>query len=105
MYIEFPQGEVIYTKAQMKGLQLGYAATVHKAQGSGYPYVIVAVDPSAYTLLTNEALYTAITRAKTKCTLIGMTKTIRMATFRTRVAKKQTWLAELLVKGQADRLV
>ena len=105
VYIEFPQGEVIYTKAQMKGLQLGYAATVHKAQGSGYPYVIVAVDPSAYTLLTNEALYTAITRAKTKCTLIGMTKTIRMATFRTRVAKKQTWLAELLVKGQADRLV
>ena len=79
-------------------LQLGYAATCHKLQGVGVPYVIGVVDPSAYSLLTNEALYTEITRAKKYCTLIGSPRTIRMAVKKSAVKAKQTWLAELLIE-------
>lgn len=96
LIIQFPQGKVVFFKSMLDKLQLGYAATCHKLQGVGVPYVIGVVDPSAYTLLTNEALYTEITRAKKYCTLIGSPRTIRMAVKKSSVKAKQTWLAELL---------
>ena len=104
LVIEFPQGiiEMRYDPASKKpfDLQLGYAATCHKLQGMSIPYVIVAVDPSAYTLISNEYLYTAITRAKKYCVLTGRTGFIRMAVRKSSVAQKQTWLCEIL---QRDR--
>lgn len=96
LIIQFPQGKVVFFKSMLDKLQLGYAATCHKLQGVGVPYVIGIVDPGAYSLLTNEALYTEITRAKKYCTLIGSPRTIRMAVKKSSVKAKQTWLAELL---------
>lgn len=93
---EFPQGTVILDKDLLMKCQLGYAITCHKSQGSGIPYVIGIADPSAYTLLSREFLYTMITRAKRYCSLVGPTRTIRMAVQTSRVKKKQTWLPELL---------
>lgn len=99
--IDFPQGEVLFTASMLEYLQLGYAITCHKLQGSGIPYVVVAVDPSAaYSILSKEWLYTAITRAKKHCYLIGPTSTIHFAVNTTRVQKKQTWLTELLIWTQ-----
>ena len=98
LVIQFPQGRVIFFKSMLEKLQLGYAATCHKLQGSGIPYVIGVVDPSAYSLLTNEALYTEITRAKKYCILIGSPRSIRMAVRKSAVKAKQTWLAELLIE-------
>lgn len=81
-------------------LVLGYAVTTHKLQGSGFPYVIAVMDSSAYTLSTNEALYTQITRAKKWCTLIGPTKLINSTVHRTFVRTKNTWLGELLLNEE-----
>ena len=106
MVVQYPQGFVLYTydfeKKKPFDLQLGYAATCHKLQGMGVPYVIAVVDPSAYTLLTNEALYTEITRAKKGCVLIGPTRSIRTAVRKSSVAHKQTWLKEILIRDRDE---
>lgn len=106
MVVQFPQGYVLYIydfdKKNPFDLQLGYAATCHKLQGMGVPYVIAVVDPSAYTLLTNEALYTEITRAKKGCVLVGPTRSIRMAVRKSSVAHKQTWLKEILIRDRDE---
>lgn len=66
-------------------------------QGSGIPYVIVACDPGAYQLLTKQWLYTALSRAKKYCVLVGTDKSINQCVKTDRVTKKSTWLAELLM--------
>ena len=99
MGVRFSQGTVVIPQKLWKYLQHGYAITCHRLQGSGVPFVVVLADPSAaYSILSKEWLYTAITRAKKYCTLIGPTKTIRQATVTTRVRAKQTWLTEILVE-------
>lgn len=52
-------------------VQLAFATTVHKAQGSEYQHVAVVVPPASSPLSTRELLYTAMTRAKPRATLIG----------------------------------
>ncbi len=94
---EFPQGNVMINGDMLLNLQLGYAITCHKLQGSGVQYVIVACDPAAYMMLTKEWLYTALSRAKKYCVLIGTNKSITQCVKTTRVTKKSTWLAELLM--------
>ena len=96
MRVAFPQGDVILQREQWQNMQLGYAITTHKAQGSGIPYVIAICDPSAVTLISKEMLYTQITRAKKYCCLVGTTKSIRQSVGITRVRAKQTWLSEIL---------
>lgn len=100
--VQFPQGAVVFegrgdsSGKTLDSLQLGYAATTHKLQGSGIPYVIAIIDPSAYTLNTNEALYTQITRAKKGCTLIGNPLGINRQIATSYVKVKKTWLGEML---------
>ena len=55
----------------MATLELGYAISVHSAQGSQYKACIVALDMSSYTLLSSNLIYTAITRAKKRLIIIG----------------------------------
>lgn len=56
--------EIDYPFAKIGGLTLAYAMTVHKAQGSEYPYVVIPVSAEHERMLTREVLYTAITRAR-----------------------------------------
>ena len=57
------------TRAMLDDIELGYAITVHKAQGSEWPRVIIPVTTSR--LLDRTLLYTAITRAKDQVILVG----------------------------------
>ena len=97
LIVRLPQGDVIIEGDMLLELQLGYAISCHKAQGSGFPYVIVACDPGAYQLLTKQWLYTALSRAKKYCVLVGTDKSINQCVKTDRVTKKSTWLAELLM--------
>ena len=54
-----------------KTLVLAYAITIHKAQGSEYPVTIIPIYESMDRILTRNLIYTAITRAKKKCILVG----------------------------------
>lgn len=95
--VRFPQGDVIIGGEGLFQIQLGYAISCHRAQGSGFPYVIVACDPGAYQLLTKQWLYTALSRAKKYCVLVGTDKSINQCVKTDRVTRKSTWLAELLM--------
>lgn len=98
MLIEFSHGTVYIPFSSVEDMQLGYAASCHKCQGSGVPYVIYVCDPTAYTLLSKEHLYTGITRAKTFCFCIGTPYSFRKSVETSRVREKRTWLKELLVE-------
>ena len=60
-----------YDKSNLKELNLAYSITVHLSQGSEADTVIVALDSSSYTLLNNCLIYTAVTRAKSRCLLLS----------------------------------
>lgn len=87
---------MLYGPGEIGDLQLGYAVTTHKLQGTGHPYVIAVCDQGSFNLLSKEHLYTEITRAKKYCALIGTPKAITTAIKTTRVVKKQTYLGEML---------
>lgn len=78
------------------GLELGYAITGHKYQGSQSKEIIVGMDYSAYMLLSREWCYTAITRAEKQCTFIAQTSALRFATANEAITKKQTHLQQAL---------
>lgn len=60
-----------YDNAQLEELELAYAVTIHKSQGSEYPAVIVPMCKGPSMLMTRNLLYTAVTRAKTCVCLVG----------------------------------
>lgn len=88
--------EIPDEKGYWAGLELGYAITIHKAQGSEFNNIIIGADYSGYSLLSRELLYTAITRAKKRCILIAQTSALRFATHNESVSKKNTHLQGIL---------
>ncbi|MFO8049146.1 MAG: ATP-dependent RecD-like DNA helicase [Desulfosudaceae bacterium] len=70
---------VEYDLSETDQLSLAYAITVHKAQGSEYPAVVIPMTTRHYPLLQRNLLYTAITRARRLVVLIGTTKAINVA--------------------------
>ena len=82
IYVQFDgddEKQVIYDFEHMKFLELAYAITVHKAQGSEYKCVISAFVNGDYNLLCRNMIYTAETRAKELMILLGSNKAIAMA--------------------------
>ena len=98
-------GEVYVEGTQVNSIELGYAITVHKSQGSQFDHVIFGIDFSSYSLLTRELLYTGITRAKKKCDLVAQTGALRMAISKEGVSKKQTHLQQCLYDTAHPKLV
>ena len=72
MTIEFDDGKFVeYPFAQLEELELAYAVTVHKSQGSEYPAVIIPLLSGPQMLMNRNLLYTAVTRAKSCVTVVG----------------------------------
>ena len=97
------QGRIEIAREYWGDIELGYALTCHKMQGSSSPYVIVGIDMAAYTLLSKEWLYTSLTRAKKYCSLVGQITAIRKASTISRVIIKQTWLKEFLNEMEYEK--
>jgi exodeoxyribonuclease V alpha subunit len=76
---DFGDGRKIRKDLSANDIQISYAATCHKFQGSESAHVIVVADNSAGWLLDRSWLYTAITRAKSSCTLIAPAKIVNKA--------------------------
>ena len=70
--VEFEEGrKVVYPFASLDELELAYAITVHKSQGSEYPAVVMPIVDGPKMLMNRNILYTAITRAKKCVTMVG----------------------------------
>src|SRR5579859_6334958 len=87
---------VSYEFHELDELTLAYAVTVHKSQGSEYPAIILPLTREHYMLLQRNLLYTAITRAKRLCILIGQPRALEVAVRNNRVTLRNTALAERL---------
>ncbi|MCD8120986.1 MAG: ATP-dependent RecD-like DNA helicase [Clostridiales bacterium] len=71
--VVFDEGKVVeYNFKQLEELELAYAITIHKSQGSEYPAVVIPVYPGPRMLMTRNLIYTAVTRAKSCVCLVGI---------------------------------
>ena len=92
-------GEVVFSKTDSKNLELAYACTVHKMQGSGFTSTIVGMDTGSFIMNNSELLYTAITRAKKYCVLVGNNYAISKAIQTKEVKTNQTFLRDMLLEN------
>ncbi len=88
---------VAYEFHELDELVLAYAVTVHKSQGSEYPAVIIPLVLQHRMLLQRNLLYTAITRARRLCILVGQLRALEIAVRNNHVALRNTGLAERLL--------
>lgn len=96
LLVSFGDKVVTYEKSELDELVLAYATTIHKSQGSEYPIVVIPVFYSFFTLLQRNLIYTAITRAKKICVLIGQMKALGYAVKNLTVEQRNTKLKERL---------
>ena len=87
---------IILAGLEIHNLDLGYAITVHKMQGSEIPNVIMLIDYSSYIMNCRELIYTGVTRAKKKCVLLAEANALTQAIKVTQTINKQTFLLDLL---------
>jgi exodeoxyribonuclease V alpha subunit len=93
-YASFDGKAVSYPDDELGDLTLAYAATVHKAQGSEFPCVVVVMHGSHHVLLTRPLLYTAVTRGKRLVVIIGEERAIARAARTTASTRTNCRLAE-----------
>ena len=88
--------EVAYPFAELDGLALAYAATIHKAQGSEYPAVVIPLSTGQAMMLARNLLYTGVTRGRRLVVLVGQARALRLALrdsgARRRWTRLRTWL-------------
>ena len=96
-YPERTDGEyVTYEEGETDELQLAYAMSVHKSQGSEYSRVVLALVPGHYIMLQRNLLYTAVTRAREKVELVGAKAALQTAVANDRTRRRYSLLKERL---------
>ena len=91
-------GKVLIESKDYNTIQLGYAITSHKSQGSEYKSTIIAIDMSSYMLLSTEWLYTSITRAKENCIIVCEAQALYRGCTYQQGNTKNTFLQEFLME-------
>lgn len=97
LVIDFPQGQIEYEYNDLDSIELAYAITIHKSQGSEYPAVVIPVLTSHFIMLQRNLLYTAVTRAKMLVVLIGTKKAIHIALANNRVLDRNSNLKDKIL--------
>jgi exodeoxyribonuclease V alpha subunit len=94
--VQFSERLVTYDYADLNEITLAFATTIHKAQGSEYPVVILPMFMSHYLMLSRNLLYTGLTRAKQLAILVGSPKAIGLAVKQVKDTQRYTLLARRL---------
>ena len=96
----FPDNRiVVYRQADLMELDLAYAVTIHKSQGSEFETVIIPVLTQYFMMLFRNLIYTGITRAKKLAVFVGTRRALSMAVRNQDISRRQTALEELIRKG------
>lgn len=97
IYVDFGDGKIKeYDSSTLDMLDLGYATTIHKSQGSEYKSVIINLQYAHNHMLTRPLIYTAITRGKERVIIVGERRALCIAIKRTDTEHRGTCLAHRL---------
>lgn len=92
LIVAYPEKEVEYDFLELDELVLAYAISIHKSQGSEFDAVIIPLFTQHFTLLQRNLVYTALTRAKKYCIIIGQSRALAMAVKNNKSIKRTTFL-------------
>jgi len=99
--VRFPDGrQVRYQREDIVELELAYAITIHKSQGSEFAVVIIPVLTQHFKMLFRNLIYTGLTRARKLAVLVGTRKALAMAVANADTTRRQTALGPLLASFQ-----
>jgi exodeoxyribonuclease V alpha subunit len=96
MTVDIDGRAIVYPSEDWIDLDLAYALTVHRAQGSEYPAVVMPILTQHFVMLQRNLLYTAVTRARRLCVLVGSERALALAVRNQETRARQTRLAERL---------
>lgn len=96
IFVNFGDRVLEYDFTELNELVLAYAISIHKSQGSEFAAVIIPIFMQHFILLQRNLIYTAITRAKKMCFLLGQTKAVAMGVRNAKVVVRTTFLKEFL---------
>ncbi len=96
--VQFAEREVRYDYTDLNEINLAWAITIHKAQGSEYPVVILPLYMQHYLMLSRNLLYTGLTRARKLAVLVGPQTAIGLAVKQVKDRERYTLLSHRLVK-------
>lgn len=99
LVVRFDDHEVRYQRSDLNQLSLAYCCSIHKAQGSEYPLVIIPVVNAYWRMLRRNLLYTAVTRGKEQLIFCGELSAIETAIARQETASRLTTLLESIEGG------
>lgn len=103
--VEFDEGRMVsYPFKQLDELELAYAITVHKSQGSEYPAVVIPLLTGPRPLMNRNLLYTAVTRARSCVTLVGSAQTFQAMVENGTEQKRYTGLCETVKSYLASQM-
>jgi exodeoxyribonuclease V alpha subunit len=90
---------VVYGFGELDELVLAYATTIHKAQGSEYPAVVIPLTTQHYAMLARNLLYTGVTRGKRLVVLVGQRRALAIAVKNANGRRRWSKLREWLTPG------
>lgn len=85
-----------YEYKDFEKIELGYALTIHRCQGSQFKFCVLALENSAWTMLSQQLLYTGLTRTIKHCFLLGQTESIEQCIRSNKSVNRQTYLPYFL---------
>jgi exodeoxyribonuclease V alpha subunit len=104
--VKFDDDKIVrYSKGDMLDLELGFCISIHKSQGSEFDCIIIPIMPTYDRMLERSLIYTAITRAKKLCVLIGNRRSLQKAIKTVNSSKRQTSLLEFLKELNIDSVI
>lgn len=101
--VEFEEGKLVeYDFGQMDEMELAYAITIHKSQGSEYPAVVLPLMGGPRMLMTRNLLYTAVTRARKCVTTVGDSREIQKMVHNVHEQKRYSSLCQRIIEMEEE---
>ena len=102
VFVDFDGRAVGYPTHNLDELELAYAVTIHKSQGSEFPCVVIVLHNQHFVMLQRNLLYTAITRGKRLVIVVGTRRALAIATRTETTQRRETLLVERLRRQRSQ---